>query len=92
MGQPGLLFSGKPGREKTGTARGLGRLRREASMKIQMAQPRSLLATILALIGGSPIAVATPMADLPAGFSDVDVAVLDWIAAEGRRIRREYVH
>jgi hypothetical protein len=25
---------------------------------------------------------------LPAGFDDVDLAVLDWIAAEGRRLGR----
>jgi hypothetical protein len=28
------------------------------------------------------------MSSLPAGFDCVDVAVLDWIAAEGRRLGR----
>jgi hypothetical protein len=59
-------------------------------MKILTGRDRSLLETILALIGRSPIAFAKPIADLPDGFTDVDVAVLDWIAAEGRRISRDY--
>jgi hypothetical protein len=59
-------------------------------MNILMGRDRSLLETILALIGRSPIAVAKPIADLPAGFAEVDVAVLDWIAAEGRRVSRHY--
>jgi hypothetical protein len=59
-------------------------------MKILIRHDRSLLETILALIGRSPIAIAKPIADLPAGFTEVDVAVLDWIAAEGRRISRDY--
>jgi hypothetical protein len=59
-------------------------------MKILMGRDRSLLETIVALIGRSPIAFAMPDADLPAGFTEVDVAVLDWIAAEGRRISRDY--
>jgi hypothetical protein len=29
-----------------------------------------------------------PAPRLPAGFDDVDLAVLDWIAAEGRRLGR----
>ena len=28
---------------------------------------------------------------LPAGFDAVDVAILDWIAAEGRRVERSYL-
>jgi hypothetical protein len=59
-------------------------------MNILMGHDRFLLEAIMALIGRSPIAVADPIADLPAGFTDVDFAVLDWIAAEGRRIRRDY--
>jgi hypothetical protein len=57
-------------------------------MKVQMGHDRSLLETILALIGRSPIAFARPIANLPAGFTGVDFAVLNWIAAEGRRISR----
>jgi hypothetical protein len=59
-------------------------------MNILMGRDHSLLEAILALIGPSPIAVAKPIADLPAGFTEVDVAVLDWIAAEGRRISYHY--
>jgi hypothetical protein len=59
-------------------------------MKILMGHDRSLLEAIMALIGRSPIAMAELIADLPAGFTDIDIAVLDWIAAEGRRMRRDY--
>jgi hypothetical protein len=57
-------------------------------MQILVRRDRSLLEAILAMIGCSPIAIARPAPDLPAGFTDVDAAVLDWIAAEGRRIGR----
>jgi hypothetical protein len=30
------------------------------------------------------------VARLPAGYDDVDVAILDWIAAEGRRFGHGY--
>ena len=47
--------------------------------------------TLAAVIAHSQIVVeqqrrAAPR--LPAGFDDVDLAVLDWIAAEGRRLGR----
>jgi len=29
--------------------------------------------------------------DLPAGFEDVDIAILEWIAAESRRTRCDYL-
>jgi hypothetical protein len=29
--------------------------------------------------------------DLPSGFEDVDIAILEWIAAEGRRTRCDYL-
>jgi hypothetical protein len=59
-------------------------------MKMPLGRNHSLLETIMALIGQSPIVVAKPLANLPAGFTEVDVMVLDWIAAEGRRIRADY--
>jgi hypothetical protein len=62
----------------------------EASMRILVGSDHSLLQAILAMIGRSPIAVARPAVDLPLGFTEVDVAVLDWIATEGRRIGRGY--
>jgi hypothetical protein len=48
------------------------------------------LAALIALVAHSQIVVAAPKGvakchSLPAGFDDVDIAVLDWIAAEGRR-------
>jgi hypothetical protein len=57
-------------------------------MQIRVRGDRSLLEAILAIIGRSPIAATRPTADLPAGYTEVDVAILDWIAAEGRRIGR----
>jgi hypothetical protein len=29
--------------------------------------------------------------DLPSGFEDVDIAILEWITAEGRRTRCDYL-
>jgi hypothetical protein len=49
------------------------------------------VATIAAIIARSPIVVAPIAAarrHLPDGYEDVDVAVLDWIAAEARLIGR----
>jgi len=52
---------------------------------------------LAAVIAHSQIVVETPAADcsrganrlpLPVGFGDVDVAVLEWIAAEGRHFGR----
>ena len=34
--------------------------------------------------------MARPAARFPAGFDEVDVAILDWIVAEGRRIGRGF--
>jgi hypothetical protein len=61
-------------------------------MQILMGQGRSLLEAIVAVIGRSPISFAKPPADLPERFTEVDVAVLEWIAAEGRRLGRGYAH
>jgi hypothetical protein len=53
------------------------------------------LAAVLALVAHSQIVVAARNAEgvaksrsLPAGFDDIDIAVLEWIAAEGRRLGR----
>ena len=46
--------------------------------------------TLAVVIAHSQIVVEQPRRPaphLPAGFDDVDLAVLDWIAAEGRRPR-----
>lgn len=60
-----------------------------------MAVPRMQypdLETLAAIIARSPIVVAdrTPARRLPAGFDDIDIAILDWIAAEGRRVGRSF--
>ena len=53
------------------------------------------LGMLTAVIAHSQIVVASTAADspplpeyqpLPAGFGEVDIAVLEWIAAEGRRV------
>jgi hypothetical protein len=56
------------------------------------------LTSVLALIAHSQIVVAEPKGEdvtkfrsLPAGFDDIDVAILEWIAAEGRSLGRGLV-
>ena len=51
------------------------------------------LSTIATVIARSPICVMRPRAvrhDFPAAFEDVDIAILEWIAAERRRVGRRY--
>ena len=55
------------------------------------------IATLVAMIARSQIVVQEPVRVvfdqlLPDGFDDVDVFILDWIAAEGRRAGRAIVH
>jgi len=60
-------------------------------MEMASHQDRFGLATLAAVIARSQIVLAKaekPLARLPAGFEAVDVAVLEWIAAEGRRSGR----
>jgi hypothetical protein len=47
--------------------------------------------TLLAAIACSPIMIARPAPRLPAGFDDIDVAILNWIGAEARLSRRVFV-
>ena len=53
--------------------------------------------TLAAVIARSEIVVARVVAQLavrrrlPAGFEEVDIAILDWIAREGRRVGRSLV-
>jgi hypothetical protein len=52
------------------------------------------LETLAAVIAHSQIVVTRPVGgirQLPAGFDDMDIAILDWIAAEGRRAGRSFV-
>jgi hypothetical protein len=55
-----------------------------------MDQNRSMIAMLAETIACSPILVARPAVHLPAGYAEVDVAVLEWIAAEGRRVGRSF--
>ena len=53
------------------------------------------IATLAAMISHSQIVVPSPylqcvpLEGFPAGYEEIDVAILDWIAAEGRRVGRE---
>jgi len=50
------------------------------------------LSTLTAAIAHSQIVVMSAAAQrFPAGFDDRDVAILQWIAAEGRRAKRSYL-
>jgi hypothetical protein len=51
---------------------------------------RAALDLILAVIARSQIVLAARSVSLPAGFEDIDIAVLNWIAAEGHRIGRSF--
>jgi hypothetical protein len=57
------------------------------------ASKRHTIASFCAVIEHSQIMVAQPHCPtqtLPAGFNYTDIAVLDWIAAEGRRQARSH--
>jgi hypothetical protein len=50
-----------------------------------------MIERLAAVISHSQILVAQPrgpMPSLPGGFDDLDIALLDWIAGEGRRVSR----
>ena len=64
-------------------------------------EQRPDLETLAAVIARSPIVVrqvimrqvlaqVAARGRLPAGFEEVDIAILDWIAAEGRRVGRRF--
>lgn len=51
------------------------------------------LDTLVAVIAHSQIVVAQPRKPaprFPAGFDATDIAILDWIAAHGRRVWRNF--
>jgi hypothetical protein len=50
------------------------------------------MATLVAVISHSQIVAMKSGRSLPDGFDDVDVAILDWIAAEGRRGHRDFFY
>jgi hypothetical protein len=52
------------------------------------------LETLVAIIAHSQIVVvqpAKPASRLPAGYDEVDISILDWIAAQGQRVGRSFV-
>lgn len=59
-------------------------------MKFAMDRDLVTAETLAATIGRSPIVIARPASALPVGFEDVDIAVLNWIVAEGRRAGRPF--
>jgi hypothetical protein len=63
-------------------------------MKTARNQVRSDPSALSAVIAHSQIVVVLPAVTaqhLPAGFDDVDIAILEWIAAEGRRNGPDYL-
>ncbi len=66
-------------------------------MKLLRDQDGIALETLVAVIAHSQIVLAQPAGfaarsvRLPPGFDEVDLAILDWIAAEGRRVGRSFV-
>jgi hypothetical protein len=67
---------------------------REAAMKSGKDQDGLALETLTAVIAHSRIVIAQPATlaqCLPAGFDEIDSAILDWIAAEGRRAGGSFV-
>ena len=63
-------------------------------MKTVRNQVRPGLSVLGAVIAHSQIVVVLPAVTaqhLPAGFDDVDIAILEWIAAEGRRKEKAYI-
>jgi hypothetical protein len=60
-------------------------------MLVAIQHDRPDVATLAAVIAHSQIVVAATAKRLPPGYDDVDIAILEWIAAEGRRARRSYL-
>ncbi len=63
-------------------------------MKLSMDQELVTLETLAEVIAHSQIMLkmpAGPATRLPAGFDAADIAILDWIVAEGRRVGRGLV-
>jgi hypothetical protein len=50
-------------------------------------QHAATLRELVDAIACSPIVVERPVVALPEGFEPIDVAILNWIVAEARRLR-----
>jgi len=62
-------------------------------MKRSRDQNGLALETLVAMIAHSQIVVvqpAKPASRLPVGFDEVDISILDWIAAEGQCVGRSF--
>jgi hypothetical protein len=59
-------------------------------MKCLVDQKAVSVETIAAIIAGSPIVFVPPVTLLPAGYEDVDLAILNWLAGEARLARRSF--
>jgi hypothetical protein len=57
-------------------------------MRLSTDERSFLLDALRTAIARSPIAMHARVSRLPAGFEAVDAAVLDWIMAEARQLRR----
>lgn len=68
-------------------------IRAEAIVQKPIDGENTDLETIVAVIARSPIVVAGAVARrrLPPGYDEADVAILDWIAAEGRRAGQNFI-
>jgi hypothetical protein len=60
---------------------------RKAMMRLPIDQNGPSVEALIAVVARSPIVVPRPAASLPAGYDDVDLAILNWIAAEARQLR-----
>ena len=64
-------------------------------MKFSRDQSGFALETLAGMIAHSQIVVVQPAkpaaSRLPAGFDEVDISILDWIASEGQRVGRSFV-
>ena len=63
-------------------------------MKLSRDQNGLALETLAAMIAHSQIVMvqpAKPASLLSAGYDEVDISILDWIAAEGLRFGRSFV-
>ena len=62
-------------------------------MRLSRDQNGLALETLAAMIAHSQIVVAQPAKPaprLPAGFDEVDISILEWIAAERQRVDRRF--
>ncbi len=69
-------------------------IRAEATVQKPIDGENTDLETIVAVIARSPIVVTDSVVmhrRLPFGYDEADVAILDWIAAEGRRAGQNFI-